>query len=271
MLRREFLIATPALLAAPLLAREDAAKTASRTAVLERVAVTGASVSRGFSSGVPLAALLDYAIRVEHEPVEDHSDPAMGIGMPGSGEAQIDRVLEEGRSLVVALDFLFWYVHFVPAGKDPAALRLERLDRGLAQLDRVEGPLVLGDIPAMHDVPETRLPPAARPDPDTLERAADRIRDFAAKRARVQLLPLASWVDELRAGKWTLEGSEDGKTARTPLTPELAVHDDRMHPTTLGALALGERVIAAIRERHGLLDREFSFDLWKAKRKLAAR
>lgn len=269
MLRREFLATIPAWVTAGAFARASG----GRGAVLSRVAVVGASVSRGFSSGVPLAALIDHAIRVDHQPVLDFSDPAMGIAMPASGEAQVDRVLEvdETPSLVVALDFLFWYLHFVPAGKDPEKLRLDRLDRGLAQLDRIGVPLMIGDLPTMNDVPERRLPLAARPDATTLAAGNERIRKFASNRADRRVLPLASWVEELRAGRWTLQGSEDGKSKETALSTEVAIHDDRMHPTTLGALALGERVIAAIRERHGLLPRELSFDLWKAKRKIAGR
>lgn len=273
MLRRDFLIAaTLAALARRVLARGEESKTptSKAAALLKQVAVIGASVTRGRSSGVPLAALLDYAILVEHEKVGEFADFAMALDTLDSGEAQVDRALEHEPTLVVGLDFLFWYAHFVPAGKDTLETRLERLERGLAQLDRIGAPLVCGDIPRIVGVPENRLPPAAIPSAEVRDAQNAKLREFAAKRSRIQLVPLATWVEEMRDGKWKLPGSENGESQETVLTPETTLQpNDRMHPTTLGALALGDRLIGSIRTHHGLLAREISFDVWKAKKKLS--
>jgi hypothetical protein len=273
MLRREFLAALPSglvLLGSRLRASEEGSTPRTPPAnILSRVAVIGASVSRGLSSGIPLAALLEHAILTENEEVAQFADARMGLTAPGSGEKQVDDVLDHEATLVVALDFLFWYAHFLPAGRDPDKTRIERFEGGLAQLDRIAAPFACGDIPAMDDVPVHRLPKEAVPSPEIRDELNSRLRAFCAKRERVLLLPLANWVEELRVGKWKIAGSLDGKATETPITAEKALHADRMHPTTLGALALGDRVVAALRERHRLLAREFSFDVWKALRKLA--
>lgn len=273
MLRREFLMAVSTMACAhrAILTGQESHATATKAiALLKQVAVIGASVTRGLSSGVPLAALLDYAILVEHEKVGAFADFAMALDTLESGEAQVDRALEHEPTLVVGLDFLFWYAHFVPAGKDTVETRLERLERGLAQLDRIGAPLVCGDIPRIVGVPENRLPPAAIPSDEVRAAQNAKLREFAAKRPRIQLVPLATWVEEMRDGKWKLPGSENGESKETVLTPETTLQpNDRMHPTTLGALALGDRLIGSIRTHHGLLAREFSFDVWKAKKKLS--
>jgi len=273
MLRREFLVAVSTMaLTHRVLARGEDSRTptSKAAALLKQVAVIGASVTRGLSSGVPLAALLDYAIRVEHEKVSEFADFAMALDTLKSGEAQVDRALEIEPTFVVGLDFLFWYAHFVPAGKDTLETRLERFERGLAQLDRIQAPIVCGDVPRIVDVPEKRLPPAAIPSNEVRAAQNAKLREFAAKRPRVQLVPLSTWVEEMREGKWKLPGSENGESKETVLTPETTLHpNDRMHPTTLGALALGDRLIGSIRTHHGLLARELSFDVWKAKKKLA--
>lgn len=86
----------------------------------------------------------------------------------------------------------------------------------------------------------------------------------------VTLVPLDAWVKKLRAGEWVLEGSQDGQSKATVLTRDDAFVPDKLHPSTLGALALGQQLIAFLRDHKGITKAELELDLWGSYRKLLA-
>ena len=68
------------------------------------------------------------------------------------------------------------------------------------------------------------------PAPDTLRHANLRIHAFAKERGRCLVLPLASWVGDLREGRLRLpEGLAADPQERFP--PERALQADRLHPS----------------------------------------
>lgn len=132
---------------------------------------------------------------------------------------QINEALAFKPSVVVGLDILFWDVY----GQRDA----RELDAALAELERIDSWLVIGDIPLITTANEMMLPKEAIPSRGELDAANARIRTWAA-RERVLLVPLAEWTAPLRNGEEvTLPTGE-----RMPARELMAI--DGLHANALG-------------------------------------
>ena len=231
-----------------------------------RVHVIGASASAGFGVRAPgkrepgartmaltLARVADCARLSAGEVTGDatgffFTDPC------GVGGDQVDALLrlDPRPSVVFADDFLFWFAYgALDAERKPItdeSQRLALLERGLAQLDRVTEagiPLVVGDLPNMSGAVGRMLTPAQMPKQDTLARANARIRQWAAGKPRVAVMPLARLVEELRAGT----PFEAGRRSWSEQADGALLQKDQLHPTFAGTVALLARTEQAANER----------------------
>lgn len=236
---------------------------------LERVAVIGASVSKGFGSGIQLATVLEYALHVPHSPVRDFSNGRQFLDSVDVGAGEIDKCIEARATLVVGIDFLFWYAYGLPYhGASELERRRAILDQGLAELERLECPLVIGDIPDLHDATSVRLAAIRIPTPPVLDALNAHIADWASRRPNTLVAPLREWVRVLKAGEWKIAGSADGRAPETPIRADQAIGPDRIHPTALGTLLLGDRVVDLVRAHYALAPDELGFEFWKTAAKL---
>lgn len=190
---------------------------------LERPAAVGASLSAGLGS-TPLASALDAAIRDTHETTALAS--TMFFRSPyANGQAQIDQALAGKASVIFAVDLLFWYAY---TDADLQG-RLASLDIGLRNLERVDVPLILGDLPDMRTGEPWMLPPSSVPPPEELARLNERIHSWARPRMNVHVLPLASWSSILATdGEVVVGRGEKPVPARSLMNP------DGLHPNTEG-------------------------------------
>lgn len=163
---------------------------------------------------------------------------------PGStGRSQIGRVLALKPTLMLGLDFLFWYVYGNSTAADPptamktGAERIANLELGLAELDRVVSagvPLVIGDISDMHDAIGKMLSKSQVPDAETIAKANERINAWVRERPTVRILSLSQVLKELKAGGTiTLAG-----TAWNPAEFGPLLQNDQLHPTFAGAVII---------------------------------
>jgi len=212
-----------------------------------RVAVVGASVSAGFGLRAELKAAASLA---------DFVQCALPEASPGGPRAVLDlgqelfftrptrlgsdavaRAREADPTLVVALDFLFWYGY----GDLREDARLERLEDGLRALEALPCPVLVGDLPDMTIALEGAGPfgqpmirPAQIPRPETLTLLNARLRAWAAGRESVVVVPLCDYVARLASGREVrLRGNEWPPDAVARLTQA-----DRLHPTVEGTAAL---------------------------------
>jgi hypothetical protein len=119
---------------------------------LGRVIVLGSSVSDGFGlqqkgeAGVrtTLADVGEAALIAEHAPVHGHTSQRMHINTAASGRQLVENARDRNPTLVVAVDFLFWY-GYGALGSESARLAL--LEKGLAQLEGFHCPVLVGDFP----------------------------------------------------------------------------------------------------------------------------
>ncbi len=218
---------------------------------LDRVVVLGASLSAGFGNLLPLHMILRKAFPERKWTARNLKDTATSLFFLqplGTGKFQVDKALDFKPTLVVGLDFLFWYLY----GQVPEKSRLQRLEKGLEQLERLgKVPVVVGDIPDMHGASPEMLPPSAIPKKETLKAANQRIYAWAKKHPNVLLFPLAKFTRKAKAKGWDLKPGA-GEKAPSPilhLTPSQLLQKDRLHPSRAGAWLLG-RLLAQFMEKH---------------------
>lgn len=231
------------------------------------IAVIGASVSSGFGnaselevrSDVPLGIFLESALVPLEESevrIEDFGDSRFFVSPMRNGKAQVTDALTAEPDVVVALDFLFWYAFGRPGRGDPR--REEGFEEGLAQLERFDVPIVVGDLPDIDHALDGRglfgKPLVSRrifPSDEERERMNARLAEWAVGRENVEIAPLAMVVDrmrsagtvELQGARWSMDSLRD------------ALQKDLLHPTAHGTIWMAMFAADAL-VRTGALERD---------------
>ncbi len=257
----------------------------------DRIAVVGASASDGFGVSVRedapaidsnppvikrtptrlnLADVLRYAARPSTidgasamTTIIHHYASGFFFANPGPvGRSEIDRSLAINPTLVLGLDFLFWYVYgTVTADGKPmvtAPDRLANLDAGLAQLDRLVSagiPLVIADIPDMHDAIGKMLSESQVPEVDALAPINARIAQWVKARPTVTIMPLSHILTALKSGG-VIELA--GRTWDPAELGEL-LQNDQLHPTFAGTVIIAAGLIDLARTNDASLTPPFEF------------
>ncbi|MBT8485187.1 MAG: hypothetical protein KJO43_06375 [Phycisphaerae bacterium] len=240
--------------------------------VLQRIAVVGASATVGFGATVPVDSsfgemnqpitLADVVratlVRPERSEVTVHGDLFFFSDPMTHGPRLMDEALATDPTLVVAIDFLFWfgYGDNAPGGGriERDADRLALLELGLAELERVACPLLIGDYPDMAAAVGLMLSAGQVPTPQTRATLNDRVREWATTRPHVRIVPLAAFLDEARAGTAVSIGRHRWPPASPFLQP------DHLHPTSAGLLALTQLLVVELRRPPFGLSEEFLDD-----------
>ncbi len=235
--------------------------------VLDRVVVIGASASDGFRAtiverqgdrtaveGIDLRDAISLAVEPDPSVLVSYATRSMFLAPHRIGESEISHAINERPTLVVALDFLFWYlygttgVEGVEIGSESD--RLLSLEVGLEQLDRVLGQaggpmLVVGDIPDVSGANSPMLAAIQIPASATIEQANARLREWAgARTGRVAIVPLHTLTAQALAGNPTTFGG----VAWSPSMDGSLVQADRLHPTFAGLVALWARALESLRD-----------------------
>jgi len=210
-----------------------------------RIHVVGASLSAGTGSSielmtkrdVPLGRVLACALPTEGVTVVDHGDTFFFAAPTERGPKQIAAALEAAPTLVIALDFLFWYGYGDSVRGDDA--RLARLELGLAELDRCPCPIVIGDLPdislALQGKGPLGRPIVSRsmfPSAEGLERLNQRIHEWMATRPRVHQVPLGAMLTTMQKGEAL---ALRGNTWKPGEVSEV-LQADLLHPTARGSV-----------------------------------
>jgi hypothetical protein len=213
---------------------------------LRSVEVLGASVTAGFGLAselevsLELGELLALALGEDAGRVRTRGSSLFFQDPGGVGGAQVEAALEGEPTLVVALDYLFWFGY---GYHGDCEARLRSLDRGLALLARFTCPVVVGDLPDMSAATEGASPlfggrallaPAQVPDAACRARLNARLREWAAARANVRVFDLERFAREVRApGTLELRGNRWDPERKAAL-----VQPDLLHTTLAGSAAL---------------------------------
>lgn len=243
-----------------------AATPAAPRKLLESVVFVGASATAGFgvivtdpekakrSLPLPLSASFIGAVTsLGDEATLRNVGSSLFFLSPGvTGKAQIDRAIEARPTLVVGIDFLFWYGY----GSDDGAGgvlqsetgRLEKLKLGFAELERIDAsvPIVVGDFPDMSAAVGKMISQDQMPAPSTLASLNEALRTWAKGRPNVLLFPLSELAGKLKGGEpISIAGvtfrNDDGRLLQS----------DQLHPTARGSIAMSLRLAELLREKFG--------------------
>lgn len=227
-----------------------------------RIALIGASVTWGFGNSVDvpletyihhepidLADVIDATLVHDHEIVVSGGDATFFRTPLAAGAEQADAAMAAKPTLVLALDFLFWYgygnrgIGAVP--HTGVESRLALLERGLQELDRFTCPVVIFDFPDMTPAIGIMLHRSQVPTSTELEALNKRLLAWAAERDNVTLLPLASTIDEIR--------TDEGFTIQELQWPAGSLNTiilpDHLHPTTDGTIAISQLALRTLDDR----------------------
>ena len=193
-----------------------------------------------------------------------HYSSGFFFANPGPiGQGEIYRALKIKPTLVLGLDFLFWYVYgTVTAEGKPMATgadRLSNLELGLEQLDRIVNagiPLVIADIADMHDAIGKMLSENQVPDVQTIGSANIRIMEWARTRSLVKIMPLSHILETLQKGG-PIELA--GKSWNPEELGEL-LQDDQLHPTFAGTVVIAAGLIDLAKTKDPSTPPPFDFD-----------
>jgi len=239
------LLAALALLAAPHVRMPPQAPPGGSDGVplLRHVVVVGASLSHGYGledSGtkLTLADVVEASLRVPHEPVRSKTSLLFFTSPLQTGKAQVEAAVAEKPTLVVGLDFLFWYGYGFFASEGD---RLAMLEKGLSELEKFDCPILVGDFPDVSDAarsPEGARPgllaPEQIPGPSARRKLDERLRAWAAERKNVVVVPLGDLVARRTSGEdLVIHGNRWPAASVGDL-----VQPDRLHPTLEGTIAL---------------------------------
>lgn len=216
----------------------------------QRVVVIGASASAGFTMSEPfggtntdecqLSRYLDAAIKVPHAPVKNLANALLFLNPEAFGPLQVQAATNNHPTLVVGVDFLFWFCYGDGATD---AERARRFENGLKLLDAIHCPLVIGDIPDASSATNTGIISIAQVPSEAARHAANRrLRQWAAKHPRVTIVPLAKFMRDTKANRAI---KLHDQTVPAGKTRALLQHD-QLHPTPQGAAVLALGILDAL-------------------------
>jgi len=212
-------------------------------ALTERVAVVGASISAGmglgrdgnpFDGSRTLSTVIEASLTGKHEPVANHASLMFFTQPEQLGPQSVTAGLKADPTLIVAIDYLFWF-GYGSYLKDEAE-RLALLEKGLKSLEPVTCTLLLGNMPNMKmavDSPHSMLPAEALPASESLAKMNERITAWARERKHVVLVDSAALVDKVQKG----EEIQVGNNRWAPGSAVKLLQADRLHTTLEGTVA----------------------------------
>ena len=220
----------------------------------QRVVMIGASASAGFVFSEPfggtntakckLSRYVDAAIIAGHPAMTNLSSALVFLNPETFEPAQVANATNDHPTLIIAVDFMFWFC-YGEAGSD--AERAQRFEQGLKLLDKFSCPLVVGDIPDASYATNTGIISPEQVPSETARHAANkRLREWAASHRNVSVIPLA---DFMRAAM-----SNEAIALRQQVLPAGKTHSllqsDQLHPTPRGAAVLALAILNGLVSQH---------------------
>ena len=219
----------------------------------DHIVLIGASVTHGFTAAEPfggietgrynLSRYLDVALQLPHQPITNFGNSFFFTQVDSMGEQQIQMALDAKPTLVVGIDFLFWFCY--GKGFDEPG-RLGHLDQGLELLDSIHCPLIIGDIPDVSAATDGILSSDEIPTSATLAAANRRLKEWAAKRPAVVVVPLAKFIKTAMADQTLAVHRYILPAGRT----RALMQNDKLHPTARGCAVLALAILDAFQASH---------------------
>jgi hypothetical protein len=219
--------------------------------LLERVAAIGARLTAGVRTPASLARVFEATLAEERRVAFERTDVTFFQAPRRNGQRLVAQALEVEPTMVLAVDFLFWFGYGSAAadGKPMRgeADRLALLEEGLRLLEAFPCPVVVSDFPDMSISVGAELRPEQMPRAETLVQLNARLREWAAEREGVVVLPLAQLIDDMRC----LRPFQIGERRWEPGSGARLLQNDLLHPNLEGLAALAQLIAVELGKRPG--------------------
>ena len=171
----------------------------TNSTTLERVAVTGASVTAGWGLQTPpikgdfggypinLKHIVDAMILAPHEEVAYFGEPMFFTRPVVYGSKLIDEITEYDPTLIVAVDYLFWFA-YGNVGFAGEKYRINKFKEGLSILENIQSHLIIGNIPDVRKAIGKVLSASQVPAVETIQKMNNMLRSWALLHPKVKVL-----------------------------------------------------------------------------------
>ncbi|MBG83349.1 MAG: hypothetical protein CMJ40_02250 [Phycisphaerae bacterium] len=239
---------------------------------LDRIAIIGASASAGWglvlryideedmvvTRLVTLNDVLQACIQRDETIVRLQGSGMFFWNPERVGEKQATEALAEDPTLLVAIDYLFWFGYGnrgvdgrrIPFGSDGHEARLELLEKGLAELEEFDCPMLVGDFPDMSEAVGYMLGESQMPAPETLKALNRRLREWANEHTNVTIVSLADLTNAMKSDK----PFEAGRQQWPAGSRKQFMQRDNLHPTLDGLIILTQESMATILDQNTVTD-----------------
>jgi len=225
--------------------------TKSRT--LERVAVTGASVTAGWGVQTPpikgefggypinLKHIVDAMILAPHEEVAYFGEPMFFTRPVVYGSKLIDEITEYDPTLIVAVDYLFWFA-YGNVGFAGEKYRINKFKEGLSILENIQSHLIIGNIPDVRKAIGKVLSASQVPAVETIQKMNNMLRSWALLHPKVKVLNVYELYKDLLDDATLTTNSYTWPAG----SQEKLLQKDMLHTTFEGTVAVSLVVADAI-------------------------
>jgi hypothetical protein len=159
----------------------------------------------------------------------------MWVSPRKAADKMVSKALEDKPTLLIAPDFLFWYVY---GNYKDDATRLLSLSEGLGMLEKFDCQVVVGTIPNMLAAAGGILPKAAVPSEEFLAHANEHVHKWAHEH-RAVVVPVAEAVAAWHAHK-------PFQVGRIKCDTTGLLQKDNLHPNEKGLHMLARLVIQTL-------------------------
>ena len=218
-----------------------------------RIVMVGASVSAGFTASEPLGGsstpqyrfsrYVDAALVVPHEPVQNLANTLFFLQPELLGRHQVEQALKAKPTLVLGVDFLFWFCYGEGSSDKE---RLRRFEKGLKLLETFKCPLVVGDIPNASAAVNGMLRPEQIPSTNAMVAANQRLNEWAATRPNVVILRLSEFMRTVLANQALTIHDYRLPAGKT----RMLLQNDKLHSSPPGCAVVALAALNALQARH---------------------
>jgi hypothetical protein len=223
--------------------------------ILNRVVVTGASVTAGYgittrpvkgdlgAYPVNMKHIMEGMITSEHEDVAYFGDLYFFRNSKANAKEYIEKINEHNPTLVVGIDFLFWFGHGTPPKDvDVQTYRMEKLQFALELLEHLSAPLIVGNLPDVSGAAGKMLSANQIPTKETLQKLNECIHRWGNLHENVTVIDAYSLWSKAMLGEeivlfdntWPAESQK------------ILLQDDMLHTTLEGTVAASLLVVESI-------------------------
>ena len=254
---------------------------------LERIAVIGASASSGWgvllrymneqnmlsSQTISMKEIVEEVVTVDDVEIHGDGDGMFFMSPIAAGKKQIELAKAFQPTLVIAIDYLFWYGYgnrdaegqFIPRGQAGQPARMKLLEKGLANLDAFSCPIIVGDFPDVSDAEGYMLSASQIPSSGTLKAMNARLKEWASDRPDVHVLSMSNLLSNMRSNETFNVGRQEWPAG----SKSRFMQNDNLHPTLDGLIVLVQESGDLIATHLEDVELEyFDFDLFEVRDRL---